>query len=163
MDAIVKVVDKVLAWTLIVFVSGIVIDVTWQVFTRFIMDDPSSMTEEIANFLLIWTSLLGSAYALRVKAHLGIDILTSKFNEKKQLKWEFVIYTFVIFFAALVLVWGGSRLVGITLKLNQVSAALQLKMGYVYMILPITGLLIIFYSIFFMVEASRKLKGQVAA
>ncbi|MCM8531045.1 MAG: TRAP transporter small permease [Lentisphaeraceae bacterium] len=162
MDAIVKVVDKVLAWTLIVFVSGIVIDVTWQVFTRFIMDDPSSMTEEIANFLLIWTSLLGSAYALRVKAHLGIDILTSKFNEKKQLKWEFVIYTFVIFFAALVLVWGGSRLVGITLKLNQVSAALQLKMGYVYMILPITGLLIIFYSIYFMVEASRKLKAEVA-
>ena len=162
MDAIVKVVDKALAWTLIVFVSGIVIDVTWQVFTRFIMDDPSSMTEEIANFLLIWTSLLGSAYALRVKAHLGIDILTSKLNEKKQLKWEFVIYTFVIFFAALVLVWGGSRLVGITLKLNQVSAALQLKMGYVYMILPITGILIIFYSIFFMVEASRKLKAEVA-
>lgn len=160
MKKAVDLVDKGLAWTLIIFTSAIVIDVTWQVFTRFVMDNPSSFTEEIATFLLIWSSLLGSAYALRIKAHLGIDIVTSKFTEKRQTQWEFVIYSFVILFAALVLVWGGFRLVGITLKLNQVSAALQLKMGYVYLILPITGILIIFYSIYFMYEAKQKLQVE---
>jgi len=160
MKKAVAAVDRALAWTLIIFTAAIVVDVTWQVFTRFIMDNPSSFTEEIATFLLIWSSLLGSAYALRVKAHLGIDIVTSKFSETKQTKWEFLIYSFVILFAALVLVWGGIRLVGITLKLNQVSAALQLKMGYVYLILPITGVLIIFYSIYFMYEAKQKLQAE---
>ena len=99
MDKAVEVVDKVLAWVLIVFVAAIVVDVTWQVFTRFILDNPSSFTEEVANFLLIWTSLLGSAYALRMKSHLGIDFLTSKLNDRNQIKWEFVIYFFVILFS----------------------------------------------------------------
>ena len=160
MEKAVQAVDKVLARVLIVFVAAIVVDVTWQVFTRFIMDNPSSFTEEVANFLLIWTSLLGSAYALRMKSHLGIDFLTSKLKDRNQVKWEFVIYFFVILFSALVLIWGGIRLVNITLHLNQVSAALRLKIGYVYLILPITGSLLIFYSIYFMNEARKKLKVE---
>ena len=160
MDKAVKFVDSILAKVLVVLIAAIVIDVSWQVFTRFIMDDPSSFTEEVANFLLIWASLLGSAYALRLKSHLGIDILTAKMDEQNQTKWEFVIYFFVILFSALVLIWGGFRLVNITLHLNQVSAALRLKVGYVYMILPLTGGLLIFYSLYFINEARKKLKVQ---
>lgn len=158
MSKLVKWIDFFLSWFLVTLTVIMVFDVTWQVFTRFIMRDPSSFTEELATFLLIWIGLLGSAYALRQKAHLGIDILTFKMSPKFQFIWEFVIYAIVALFAALVLVWGGIRLVKITLYLNQISAALRIKMGYVYAVVPITGFLFIFYSINFMLEAFQNLK-----
>ncbi|NIX00358.1 MAG: TRAP transporter small permease subunit, partial [Phycisphaerae bacterium] len=51
----------------------LVIDVTWQVITRFVLKNPSSWTEELATYLLIWVGLLGAAVALHRGAHLGID------------------------------------------------------------------------------------------
>jgi TRAP-type C4-dicarboxylate transport system permease small subunit len=48
--------------------------------------------------------------------------------------------------------WGGIRLVWVTLQLNQISASLQIKIGYIYVILPISGLLMIYYSIYFLVN-----------
>lgn len=160
MKAVVKWVDFSLSWILVVFMVIMVFDVTWQVFTRFVLNDPSSFTEELATFLMIWIGLLGGAYALRQKAHLGIDILTIRFAPDKRYFWEFFIYTMVILIAILVFIWGGIRLVNITLYLNQISAALRVKMGYVYTVLPITGVLLIFYSVHFMVEAYEGLKMQ---
>jgi TRAP-type C4-dicarboxylate transport system permease small subunit len=160
MKRAVHIIDAALSWTLIVLMVIMVFDVSWQVFTRFILRDPSSFTEELATFLLIWIGLLGSAYALRQKAHLGIDILTLRLDPAKRFVWEFVIYSVVICFAAIVLIYGGIRLVNITLYLNQVSAALRIKMGYVYTVLPLTGVLFIFYSLYFMHDAYQGLRNH---
>ncbi|PUZ30753.1 TRAP transporter permease DctQ, partial [Staphylococcus cohnii] len=35
---------------------------TWQVITRYILHNPSSITEEFVKFSLIWLSLLSAAY-----------------------------------------------------------------------------------------------------
>lgn len=160
MKEVVKWVDFFLSWVLVILMVSMVLDVTWQVFTRFILNDPSSFTEELATFLMIWIGLLGGAYALRKRAHLGIDILTIRLSPEKRSLWEFFIYTIVILFSLFVLIWGGIHLVNITLYLNQISAALRVKIGYVYTVLPITGGLLIFYSIYFMVEAYRGLKSH---
>ena len=53
----------------------------------------------------------------------------------------------VIVFAVVVLLWGGSRLVYITWRLDQRSAAMGLRLGVVYLALPISGLLMLFYSL----------------
>jgi TRAP-type C4-dicarboxylate transport system permease small subunit len=158
METIVKWVDLLLLWLLIILMVVMVLDVSWQVFTRFILNDPSSFTEELATFLMIWIGLLGGVYALRHKAHLGIDILTIRMAPDKRYVWEFFIYAMVIVVSALVFIWGGIRLVNITLYLNQISAALRVKMGYVYTVLPISGVLLIFYSIYFMIQAYEGLK-----
>src|SRR5690606_39469394 len=70
--------DRVLALILMVLMATIVVDVTWQVLSRFILGNPSSVTEEIARFLLIWIGLLGAAYAFRTHSHLGLDLFTAK-------------------------------------------------------------------------------------
>ena len=38
------------------------------------------------------------------------------------------------------------------LKLNQISAALQIQLGYVYLVLPLSGLLIMFYAFLSFIE-----------
>ena len=71
-------VERALGWLLVVLMSVMVVDVTWQVASRFLLQDPSSFTEELAGLLLIWISLLGAAYGFLTRAHLGIDLLVSQ-------------------------------------------------------------------------------------
>lgn len=142
-------VTRTLEIFLILLMAVMVLDVLWQVATRFILRDPSSFTEELAGFLLIWIGLLGAAYALFTRAHLGIDILTSKLVGTKQTISQVIIYLVVFFFALFVLLIGGLRLVHLTLTLRQISPALGIPMGYIYTVLPLTGSLMMYYSAFF--------------
>ncbi len=151
-----KVVDRVLETTLAVLMAGMVLLVLWQVFTRFALRDPSSMTEELVRFGLIWVSLLGAAYGFGKKLHLSMDLLARRCGGRGRLGLEIFIQISVIAFALLVLVVGGSRLVDLTLALGQTSAALQIKRGYVYLALPFSGLVVMFYAALSLRESLRR-------
>jgi len=163
MDRLTKAITKTLELVLIILMGLIVVDVTWQIFTRFILKDPSSYTEELAGFLLIWIGLLGASYALYTRAHLGIDILTTQLKGAKRKGAEILIYSIVLLFAFFVLVIGGIRLVDLTLTLSQISPAMGIPMGYIYFVLPLTGVLMIYYSMVFIIEAFRKTPGEMSA
>jgi TRAP-type C4-dicarboxylate transport system permease small subunit len=156
LDKITAVITKVLSIFLIILMAVIVLDVSWQIFTRFILQHPSSFTEELAGFLLIWIGLLGASYAYYKHAHLGIDILTARLKSGKRLTVEVLINFIVLLFALFVLVIGGFRLVDITFTLNQISPSLEIPMGYVYLVLPLTGLLMIYYAIFFILRTLKR-------
>jgi len=128
-------------------VGILVIDVLWQVFTRFIMGKPSSWTEELATFLLIWVSLLGAAVALGRGAHLGIDYFASKLPERTRIQTELFVFAVVSLFSLLVMVVGGIGLVKQTLALEQISVALHIPMGYVYLAIPISGSFLVLYGL----------------
>ncbi len=162
MKKMVDLVDKGLSGFLVILMIMMVLDVSWQVFTRYVLQQPSSFTEELATFLMIWIGLLGGAYALRQKAHLGIDILVQKLSGKKRLYWDWLIYGSVILFSCLVLIWGGIRLVFVTFYLNQTSAALRIPMGAIYLVLPLTGVLLIFYSVYLLFEISLDVQSDSA-
>ncbi len=147
MEKIRKYIDKFLALILIITMTVLVVDVVWQVLARYVVKSPSSFTDELARFLLIWVGLLGSAYALGKKKHLAIDLLPSKLTGKPKKILQVFISVLIIAFAALVLVVGGIRLVYITFTLNQISPALGIPIAYVYLVLPLSGLLMIVYGI----------------
>ena len=123
------------------------INVTWQVFSRYILNAPSPYTEELTRYLMIWIGLLGAAYVSGKNAHISIDLFKDKFSKKKQNRINFFSDVLIIFFSFFCFLIGGSRLVYITLKLGQLSPALQIPLAYVYFILPLTGLLIVFYKV----------------
>lgn len=149
-------ITRIVSVVLIFLMALMVLDVTWQVFTRFILRDPSEFTEELAGFLLIWIGLFGAGYAYRVKAHLGIDVLTSKFSGSKRKASEIFVAGIVFFFAFFILVVGGWRLVDLTFTLSQISPVMGIPMGYVYLVLPLTGVLFMYYSVYFLFEALKK-------
>lgn len=157
MQSVLKKLDQVLAVFLMILMVAIVVDVTWQVLSRFIVGNPSSVTEEIARFLLVWIGLLGAAYAFRTHAHLGLDLFTAKLPIGKRVRAEIVAQLMSFGFAASVMVYGGISLVKLQLLLGQTSAALQIKMGYVYIVLPLAGVLICIYAIDNMFTARERL------
>ncbi|UCE40811.1 MAG: TRAP transporter small permease [Candidatus Aminicenantes bacterium] len=155
-----KTIDKLLELALIILMGANVLNVLWQVFTRFALKDPSSFTEELARYFLIWVGLLGASYAAGKKMHLAIDVVLQTFKNKKKIWAEIGIQIFVFLFSFSVMVIGGLRLATITLTLNQISAALRIKLGYVYMVLPLSGMLIMFYASVFIIERLRALSGK---
>ena len=157
-----KILTKMLGYFLISLMAILVLNVTWQVFTRFILRNPSAFTEELAGFLLIWIGLLGASYALYTKAHLGIDIFTIKLTGFRKQMVEVAIYTMICLFAFFVMIIGGIRLVRLTLNLNQISPTLGIKMGIVYLVIPLSGLFFIYYSIVLIIESIKR-KGMQPA
>ncbi|MDZ7373406.1 MAG: TRAP transporter small permease [candidate division KSB1 bacterium] len=155
-------IDLLLPRFLAVLMAILVVDVSWQVMARFVIRRPSSFTEELATFLLIWIGLLGGAYALGQKAHLGVDALTSRLPTRAKLAAEVLAHLSIIGFAVAVLIRGGLRLVYISLRLNQISAALRVKMGYVYLALPIAGILFVLYSFCHLMETVSKIRSHSA-
>jgi len=153
-----RVVDRLLEWLLVSFMSLMVANVLWQVATRFLLRNPSSFTEEIARYLLVWVGVLGGAYAVGKRIHLAIDLLPSKLEGRRKAMLELFIEACIFSFAALVLVFGGSGLVWLTLDLGQTSAALRVPLGFVYLVLPLSGLLMMFYSALHGAEAFNRLR-----
>lgn len=140
-------VDKVLAKVLIVIMSVMVLNVLWQVFTRFIAGSPSSFTDELARYLMIWLGIIGAAYVSGKNMHVAIDVLPQRATPKIQKKIKLLVYSLIIAFAFFALVIGGIRLVFITYVLEQQSPALQIPLALVYLAIPLSGLLIIYYKI----------------
>lgn len=145
-------IEKALAFVLGALLALMVVDVTWQILTRFLPMQPSSYTEELARYLLVWIGILGGAYAFRKKSHLGIDLLTNALHGRARKTVQVFVLLVCFGFAASSMVYGGAKLMLLTFELKQFSAALNIPMGYVYSVLPLSGLLICLFSLDQLVE-----------
>ena len=153
MNKINEVIKKGLIVILIGLLCLLLITVLWQVFSRFILHSPSSFTDEFSRYLLIWLSFLGSAYLVTLQEHIAITILSDKLDRKH---YVILKYSVILVFSVLVMIIGGFSLVKTMLEMNQLSSALQLQVGWVYIVLPISRILI---SIFSLNNISQAWKG----
>lgn len=146
-DALRRGLDRTLEAALFVSLSAMTLAVLWQVASRFLLGDPSSITEELARYLMMWVGLLGATYAIGQGLHPSVGSVHL---------WLARVVPFarsarhaprllVAVFGALVLLVGGSELVRLTFELRQTSAALQLPLGWVYSVLPLSGVLLLLY------------------
>jgi TRAP-type C4-dicarboxylate transport system permease small subunit len=134
-------------------------DVLWQVISRYMLNAPSSFTDELAGFLLMWLGLLGAAYVAGKQEHLAIDLLIQRSSPERKFKLQIIIMVIIIVFAIAVMIIGGSWLTYTRFYLSVTSAALGLPLGYVYLVLPISGLFIVYFNMdnmANMIRANRK-------
>ena len=153
-------VDRVLGAVVATLMGLAVVNVLWQVFTRFVLNDPSAFTDELARYLLIWVGLLGSSYATGQRLHLAIDLLPTLLTGRARQILQLVIDTSVLVFALGIMGGGGAHLVGLTTALGQSSAALGVPLGGVYAVLPLSGALMAFYAIHYLIEHGRGLRRE---
>ena len=147
MQKIANTIDAILKPVLVVLMVALVTSVSWQVISRYIFSAPSSWTEEVARFLLIWIGVLGAAYAFRTGVHLGLDVLPKKLTGTPAQALKLFTLAAVIVFAVAVLVIGGGGLVALTWDLRQYSAVLGLPIALVYSVIPVAGVLICVYAL----------------
>lgn len=144
--------DKVLGGALVALMAVAVLNVLWQVATRFVLGDPSSFTEELARYLLIWIGVLGAGYAVGQRAHLALELLPERLEGDSLRRLQRLILGCVCVFALFVMVGGGIRLVYLQFMLGQTSPTLGWPLGAVYAVVPLSGLVMLTYTVLQFVE-----------
>ncbi len=140
MNNIEKKIDKVMRFLMAMSMLGLVIGGTWQIFSRLIIGNPSTATDEILRFLLIWAGMIGSAYCFYKNEHLALDLITNKVKGVPAKVLFVFIEVMVLLFVGYVFVYGGLKL---TLNSSNSSAVLHIPYKMLYSILPISGVFII--------------------
>ncbi|GAA1819307.1 TRAP transporter small permease [Agromyces neolithicus] len=140
-----RVIDRVLAVLCIIMFVALVFIVALQVFTREVLNNSAPWTEEAARYTFVVLAVLAAAYVFSERGHIAVEILI----EKLPLRWQKVMgivnESIVIFFAILVFIVGGARVTDNAW--SQDIATLPLSVGQVFLVLPIAGILIVFYSL----------------
>ena len=139
-------ISKVLEKLMIVLVVAMMLSLFWQVFTRFIIKVPATWTEEIARYTFIYMVMIGAALGVRHSAHFGVTMLSDKLHGKARDYYQrFVINGIILVCAAALLFYGieFTRMYG----MNRVSPTFLIPMAWVYVIVPITGVLMMLFAL----------------
>ncbi len=112
-----------------------------QVIFRYVLNLPLFWTEELARYCLVWSSLLGSAVAVKRSRHIAVTILMERFPPALRRGLTMVALISVAAILAIIL-WGGIQLVAITR--TQISPALRISMSLPYLAVPVgAGLMLL--------------------
>lgn len=140
-----KTIDKALSNFLVLIFFLLLICVIWQVLARW-LGISSLFTDEAARYMFIWVGLFGAAYAHGLHRHLAVDILLRAIRGKAQKRLQIILHFIIIIFALMTMVYGGSMLLFNTFANGQITPTLQIPMWIIYLSLPLSGILITFYS-----------------
>lgn len=147
-----KTVDRIILGITVPLMIVMLGCVVWQVIARYGLSMSTSFSDELSRFLFIWVSLLGAAYVLGKRGHIAITGLTDLAPPRARLGFELLAMGLVLVFTVAVLIFGGWLLVDKALRLGQISPAMQIPVGYVYLVIPLSGVLTVFYTLLLLAE-----------
>ena len=117
----------------------------WQVLTRYIFKKPSSWSEELVSYLFAWMTLLGSSLVVGERGHMNIPLLMDRVHDSARKLLAIFSEVIACLFAAVILVLGGVQIT--RLAMGQMTSSLGIAIGFFYIVLPLSGILNIVYTI----------------
>ena len=140
-----QVIDITLSSLCAIIFALMVIIGTYQITTRYFFNKPSTVSEELLTYSFTWMALLASALVFGKRDHMRMGFLADKLTGTPRKILEIVIELLIMLLAGSVLVYGGATIMQLTM--TQVTASLGIPMGIVYTVVPLSGIIIVFYSI----------------
>ena len=89
--------------------------------------------------------------------HLAVTLLSEKLQGNKTLL-EFIVQLLFLLFAGVIMIFGGWN--GVVITLGQISPSLAIPMGYVYLAVPVAGVLMFIYSLMNLLELFTQSKDS---
>ncbi|MBT9778945.1 TRAP transporter small permease subunit [Clostridium sp. MCC353] len=136
--------DRILGTVTVCLFALMTVVGTYQIMTRYFFNRPSTVSEELLTYSFTWMSLLAAAYVFGKRDHMRMAFLADKITGKKRLWLEIGIEILIFLFAGVVMLYGGIQITRLTM--SQITASLQIPMGYVYLVIPLSGGLIMIYN-----------------
>ncbi len=117
----------------------------WQVLTRYVLQNPSTWSEELVGYLFAWMSLLGASLVTCERGHMNIPIIVERFSAPMQKLLNCLGEVIAFLFSAVILVFGGVQIT--TLAMGQMTSSLGVPIGIFYIVLPLCGVLNMIYTV----------------
>ena len=124
---------------------AMVILTCWQVLTRYVLQNPSTWSEELVGYLFAWMSLLGASLVTCERGHMNIPIIVERFSAPMQKLLNCLGEVIAFLFSAIILVFGGVQIT--TLAMGQMTSSLGVPIGIFYIVLPLCGVLNMIYTV----------------
>lgn len=151
------VLDRTLKYALTLFSVVLTVSVFLQVLIRFVFKYPLPWTEEIARIAFVYCVFIGATIAVRQNSHLHVDALLVVLPKKVASALVFLGMLLVGVFLVFV-TWQGIVLVRATGV--QMTPVMQVPFKYLYLILPISGALMLLFLVANLLALLRG-KGEV--
>lgn len=117
----------------------------WQVFTRYLLKNPSSWSEELVSYLFAWMSLFGASIVVGERGHMNIPILVEKMGDNARRALAIFAEIVAFAFSAVILVYGGVQIT--SLAMGQMTSSLGVPIGVFYIVLPLSGIINLVYTV----------------
>ena len=157
MKKVEKVLDTVMRFLMALAMLILLAFGTWQIFTRWILGNPSTFTDELLRYVLIIAGFIGSAYCFYRDEHLALTLITDKAKGPFKLALDIFIEVCILFFVIYVFIFGGFKLANTA---TNVSSVMHIPMKSLYMVEPICGILIVLARILKYVNLYTEKKGE---
>ncbi|WP_286973925.1 TRAP transporter small permease [Acetomicrobium sp. UBA5826] len=136
--------DRVAKMVCVIMFVIMVIAAITQVFARYVINYPISWTEEAARYSFIWLNILGASIAVKHGTHAVITVIVDHIPTRLKTIIVLCVDVLVMFGGYLMLTQG---VMLVTMTMNQLTPAIHIPMGYIYLSVPVSGLLIIFHKL----------------
>ena len=113
---------------------------TWQIFSRWVLKDPSTFTDELLRYVLIISGMIGSAYCFYRDEHLALTLISDRAKGTFKIILDVFIEACILFFVIYVFIYGGWKL---SATATNVSSVMRIPMKTLYLIEPFCGVLIV--------------------
>ena len=158
MKKVEKILDTVMRFLMALSMLVLVVFGTWQIFTRWILQNPSTFTDELLRYVLIIAGMIGSAYCFYRDEHLALTLITDKAKGPFKVVLEVFIEACILFFVIYVFIYGGIKLASTA---SNVSSVMRIPMKTLYMIEPICGVMIVLARALKYIQMFTEKKGAV--
>ena len=120
------------------------VTVVFQVASRYLSNVSAPWTEEYARYLFIYVALFGSSAVVKTNGHVAVTLLVERLKGK--VKYAVSIFATVVscgFFSVMIY----SGYFSMLRAARQLSPATDTNMGVIYAAVPISGAIMLLYSI----------------
>ncbi len=125
----------------------------WQVFTRYVLKNPSTWSEELVSYLFAWMSLMGASIVTSENGHMNIPVLVDRLNPQMRSYMRILHELIALLFSLAILVYGGWQIS--RLAMGQMTSSLGVPVGIFYFVIPLCGVLNIIYTIINIAEIAK--------
>lgn len=156
MKKIEQVLDTVMRFLMAVAMFALLVFGTWQIFTRWVLGNPSTFTDELLRYILIISGMIGSAYCFYRDEHLALTLVTDKAKGPFKVALNVFIEACILFFVIYVFIYGGWKL---AMTATNYSSVMRIPMKVLYLIEPLCGILIVLARLLKYVQLFTEKKG----
>lgn len=126
----------------------------WQVFTRYILNNPSTWSEELVGYLFAWASLFGASLITGERGHMNIPVVVELMPAKAQKFFAVFGEIIAMLFSAIILIYGGYKIT--LLAMGQMTSSLGIAVGVFYIAMPVCGVINILYTVLNIYDICKK-------
>ena len=116
----------------------------WQVFTRYVLNNPSTWSEELVGYLFAWASLFGASLITGERGHMNIPVVVDLMPAGAQKFFAIFGEIIAMSFSAVILILGGYQIT--QLAMGQMTSSLGVAVGIFYIAMPVCGVINILYT-----------------